>query len=222
MDNLIWFSFLNFLHVLICLLIEVHWSSIVCLLCGSSIVSSFFLRSNCYFYGISMGFLWNFYWICMRLYRNPMIFLLDFYDMFIGLLWGFYWIPLGFPLFFGSSWRFHKDAYGIPIGFLLDFHEISMNSLWDFYRIPYSGLVRSPTGWLGCPWHFSWIPMTFLWESCRISMILWDFHDIPTGFLWNFYRVTMGVLLDSSGISIVCLWYFYGIAMGFPWWFFGI
>ena len=44
-NNVIWFSFhivLVFFCFLICLLIEIHWSQIVCLLCGSSIGSSFF------------------------------------------------------------------------------------------------------------------------------------------------------------------------------------
>ena len=55
-----------------------------------------------------------------------------------------------------------------------------------------------------------WIPMTFLW----------DFFGIPIGipwyfYWWHFYGVAMGVLLDSFGISVVCLWCFYGIAMGF-------
>jgi hypothetical protein len=66
------------------------------------------------------------------------------------------------------------------------FHVISMIFLWDFCGIP-----------VGFPWYFYDIffgtTIGFLWDADGISM----------GFLWGFKRMSMGVSLDSYGISMM-------------------
>ena len=46
-----------------------------------------------------------------------------------------------------------------------------------------------------------------------LMVVLWDFfgfpigflHDISLGFLCSFYEIAIGFLLDSCGISMICL-----------------
>ena len=71
-----------------------------------------------YFYGISLGCPWYFYWI-------PMIF-----------LWYFERISLGFPWgFFGISMMVLWYFYWIPVGFPWYFYDISMGLLWGHYGV---------------------------------------------------------------------------------------
>ena len=149
-----------------------------------------------------MRILRKFYWICMRLYRNPMV---------LGFLWHFYEDSFG-----GSTvclWYF----YGVAMRFLLDFHggywnfirtiSISQGCLWDSYRIS-----------AGFSWDSYGSPMGFLWSSCGISIVfLLDSYDISMRFLWDSCRNSMLFLLDFYGLSMGLLWGFYWIPLRFPW-----
>ena len=159
---------------------EQPWSSIVCLLWGSSIVSRFAWRYICFqnpsllwnFSGISKGCLWDFYWIsiiCLSdLYGTSMfflwyfsgicgismIFLLDFYDSSTVLLLEFYRIPTAF------LWEFQDVSmffYGITMGCLRELSGNSMGFVCDFFVVP-----------MLCPY-------------------LWSFYGSSVRFLWDFY-----------------------------------
>ena len=147
---------------------EQPWSSIVCLLRGSSIVPNFFLKWTCSkinqnmfyfpllwflsltwfnlsghplldFYGVSMGFQQGFY-------KNSMEFLWCFYDV----LWGFYRIFIVF--LWGSYWFSKVDVYGMSIGFPSD-------AFLYFYGIS-----------LGFPGGTQEVSLELLWGFCDISM----------------------------------------------------
>ena len=80
-----------------------------------------------YFYGISLGLLWDFLWGVNGISR--------------GFLWGFKRMPMGFPL----------DSYGISMMFLYsmifleDFYGISEGMLWEFNGI-LMGFPLDPLG----------------------------------------------------------------------------
>ena len=46
---------------------------------------------------------------------------------------------------------------------------------------------------------------------------LWNLYGISMVFLSDVFAIATGFLLDSCGISMICLWCFYWISTEFPW-----
>ena len=167
------------------------WSSTVWLLCGSSFVSSFFLKWHVYkilspFLYYSLCLL-----LCSTMFSSPGI--LSLIDKM--LLWDFH----GISITVNNSKKFLWCFYDICMGFQKGAHGIARISI----GFPLGSFV---------------ISIGFPWESCAISMIfLLDFYEISAEFLWDLNRVSMVFPWDSSGISIGCAWGFCGIPMGFLW-----
>ena len=147
-----------------------------------------------------MRFLWNLYGISMVLlwdvFAIAIGFLLDSCGISMICLWCFYWISMEFPW---VSLVFWWDCYGIPLDFHDVFSDISLGCFWDFHRV-IQGFRNSS----GFSWGFYGTSMAFLWYSSGIFCFLLDFHE----FLLDFFVISRGFLLDSCGISLLCLWYF--------------
>ena len=79
-----------------------------------------------------------------------------------------------------------SDVKRISMGMKEDFYVFFMVFLWEFFGFP-----------IGFSWYLSWISMTFLLDSCEISMIcLYGFHvkpieGIPMGLPWQPFGISM-------------------------------
>ena len=137
---------------------EQPWSAIVWLLCGSSIVSSFFLGGmnivqKPFSFPIAfVSYFFQFSWHpLLGLYGASLGSLWDFHHNSMNILWWFYGISRRCPWNFnGILVGFQRGIYGVSIGFL----GISMGFLWESY---------------GVPWYFYWISKTrFQQDFCGI------------------------------------------------------
>ena len=150
-----------------------------------------------YFYGITIGFLWNSYGVSMM------------------FLWYFWRISMGFLKgCYGSSMVFLWDFHWIPMGFLWYFYWIPMGFLWYFYWIPMEFLLDSCGISKVFPWCLN-VSMIFLWDyywnSHGISFVVPCYSML---FLWSFYGISVRFLWDFHGISMIFLWDYYWISMG--------
>ena len=123
--------------------------------------------------------------------------------MFVVFLLEFYGVSMGALVFW---W----DCYGIPLWFSLCF-------FWYFSRLLLGIPSISPGVPIGIPLDFHKVSMEPLWHFYGIPMGLFLVFYWIFMFLLGFYATSKGFLLDSCGISMICLWYFYRIAMGFIW-----
>ena len=101
----------------------------------------------------------------------------------------------------------------MSMGVLWYFDGIAMASLWGFhgvFSLYFSRLL------LGIPSISPGVPIRIPLDFHKVSMEpLWHFYGIPMGlflvfywifmFLLGFYATSKGFLLDSFGISIICL-----------------
>ena len=120
------------------------------------------------------------------------------------------------------QWNSYRNPWGNRWLFSWYFHRIPMGILLDFHGVlwnPYSHSYGSSV------W-FLWL-LGFLWGLFAIAIgFLLDSCGMSRICLWlvlrDFFAIAIGFLLDSCKISMICLWCFYWNSMGFPWvlWYF--
>ena len=219
------------------------WSSLVCLLWWSSIVSSFFLEVKCFqnhsLLSFSFPLLILFYFLSSMLLEFKKLRCLiktKLENITQTIVQGSSpWATLILTsvfvvvvlycvqIFFGSSF-FQNHS-------LLDC-SFPLLTLFSFF----SGTTMGFS--MGCQWYFNGIPMGLQKDAYGISIgFLCDFHDVSMIVVEDFYGISKGMLwefpLVSYETSMVFLCCFYGISLGFlcgscgipvgaPWCFYGI
>ena len=119
-------------------------------------------------------------------------------------------------------WRFFVILMGFlwhPSGISIDVLQCFYDILWDSNRLHMEFQCNSS----GISKYFHWIPMGFLQESFRISIIfLSSSDDISLKLLSDFRRIPMGIDKDFCSLFMVFPQDSYGNSIGFSWSFYGI
>ena len=149
-----------------------------------------------------MGLLWWFYWVSLGV--PPRV-----YEISVGLLWDFYWVSMvALSNFIKISQGCLSDSYKSSIWFPRSFYGTSMKPLWNLYGVSMRFLSDFVGSVIGFPWHFSWIPKTFLWIPIGFAEKVHDISRfISMTFSRGYYRGSIGFLWDFLGAG----------PMGFPW-----